>query len=87
MRGLRGMSIRHKVQGIVAISCAVSLLVASAVFTIYDRATFLHTKTGALQASAQMIGANSTAALLFHDADSAREILSALQAQPHVVHA
>jgi len=31
-----------------------------------------------------MIGSNSTAALAFHDAGSAREILSALQAKPHV---
>ena len=87
MRSFREMSIRHKLQSIVAVSCAAALLVASAVFTVYDRATFLHTKTAALQASAQMIGANSTAALLFHDANSAHEILSALQAQRHVVHA
>ena len=42
------MSIRHKVQGIVAVSCAAALLAASAVFAIYDRATFMHSKTAAL---------------------------------------
>jgi hypothetical protein len=34
-----------------------------------------------------MIGTNSTAALTFHDAGSAREILIALQARSHVTNA
>jgi diguanylate cyclase (GGDEF)-like protein/PAS domain S-box-containing protein len=34
-----------------------------------------------------MIGSNSTAALSFGDINSAREILSALHAKPHVIHA
>jgi PAS domain S-box-containing protein len=84
MRGLRDMSIRHKLQGIVLAACAVALLVASAAFTLYDRSTSLAAKTADLVASAKMIGSNSTAALTFHDAKSAREILSALQAKQHV---
>jgi len=84
MRSYRDMSIRHKLQGIVIIACGVALLVASAAFTLYDRTTFLRTKTEDLIASAKMIGSNSTAALTFHDAASAREILSALRAKPHV---
>ncbi len=87
MRLLRDMSIRRQVQGIVAASCTLAVLVASAVFTIYDRSTFLSTKTDDLRGSAEMIGANSAAALLFRDPNSAHEILSALRAQPHVVHA
>jgi two-component system sensor histidine kinase/response regulator len=87
MRSYRDMSIRHKLQGIVIVNCGVALLIASVVFTFYDRATFLRTKTEDLTASAKMIGSNITAALMFHDAGSAREILSALQAKPHVTNA
>jgi PAS domain S-box-containing protein len=65
----------------------VALFVASAAFTIYDRTTFPRAKTADLLASAKMIGSNSTAALTFHDAKSAREILSALQAKEHVTNA
>ncbi len=87
MRSYRDLSIRHKLQGIVIIACAVALVVASAAFTIYDRTTFLRAKARDLIASAKMIGSNSTAALTFHDSKSAQETLSALQANSHVIHA
>jgi uncharacterized membrane protein affecting hemolysin expression len=81
------LSIRHKLQGIVAFVCGMALFVASATFTFYDRTTFLCAKTDDLMASAKMIGSNSTAALIFHDSKSAREILNALHAKLHVIHA
>ncbi len=83
----RKLTIRQKLQSIVMASCGVALVLASVAFTYYDRTTFLHSKTEDLIASAKMIGSNSTAALTFHDAGSAREILSALQANPHVMDA
>jgi PAS domain S-box-containing protein len=82
-----GLSIRQKLQTIVMATCAAALLVASVVFALFDRSTFLRTKTQDLSASAKMVGSNSTAALSFSDARSAREILSALQAKPNVTHA
>ena len=84
MRSYRDLTIRQKLQAIVMASCAVALVVASIAFTLYDRTTFLHAKREDLIASAKMIGSNSTAALTFHDAGSARDILSALQAKPRV---
>src|ERR1700685_134442 len=87
MRSYLDLSIQHKLQGIVMITSGVALLVASAAFTLYDRSTFLQAKTQELSASAKMVGSNSTAALSFGDAKSAREVLSALQAQQHVIHA
>jgi two-component system sensor histidine kinase/response regulator len=87
MCSYRNMSIRHKLQGIVLTACAAALLMASAAFTLYDRSTFLLTKSEDLIASAKMIGSNSTAALTFHDAGSGREVLSALQAKPDVTNA
>ena len=63
MGGYRDLSIRKKLQGIVMVTSAAALLVASVVFTLYDRSTFLFAKTQDLRASAQMVGSNSTAAL------------------------
>jgi two-component system sensor histidine kinase/response regulator len=87
MRAYLNWSIQHKLQGIIMATAGVALLVASAVFTLYDRSTFLHAKAQDLSASARMVGSNSTAALSFGDAKSAQEVLSALQAQQNVIHA
>src|SRR3984893_13819403 len=87
MLSYRDISIRHKLQGIVIIASGVALLVASVAFTIYDRTTYLGTKTNDLIASAQMIGSNSTAAITFHDSKSGQETLHALRARPHIIHA
>jgi PAS domain S-box-containing protein len=81
------LSIRQKLQVIVMVTCTVALLVASAVFTLYDRNTFLNAKAQGLLATAEMIGSNSTATLTFRDPVSAAEILSALRAQPRVIRA
>src|SRR3984885_11293918 len=87
MRSYRDLSIRQKLQTIVMVTSAVALVVASVAFTLYDRSTFLSAKTQDLSAVATMIGSNSTAALSFGDAKSAREILSALRAKPNVINA
>src|SRR5271170_7681322 len=87
MRWHRDLSIRQKLQGIVIVTSGAALLTASAVFTLYDRSTFLHAKAQGLDTSARMIGSNSTAALTFGDTKSAGEILAALRAQQNVMHA
>jgi PAS domain S-box-containing protein len=87
MRSYLDLSIRQKLQTIVMVSSAAALLVASVGFSVYDRSTFLRAKTEDLSAAATMIGSNSTAALSFGDAKSAREILSALQAKQNVINA
>jgi PAS domain S-box-containing protein len=87
MRSYLDLSIQHKLQGIVMVISAVALLVASLGFTLYDRSTFLQAKTQDLSAAAKMVGSNSTAALSFGDAQSAREVLSALQAKQNVINA
>ncbi len=87
MRSYRDLSIRQKLQSIVLITSAVALLVASVVFTLYDRSTFIRAKIQDLSASAKMVGSNSTAALSFGDAKAAKEILAALQAKQNVIQA
>jgi PAS domain S-box-containing protein len=87
MRSYMDFSIRQKLQVIVMATSAAALLVASVVFALFDRSTFLRVKTQDLSAAAKMVGSNSTAALIFGDAKSAAEILSALQAKENVTNA
>jgi PAS domain S-box-containing protein len=87
MRSYLDLSIQKKLQVIVMVTSAAALVVASIVFTLYDRSTFLRSKTQDLSATATMIGSNSTAALSFGDAKSAKEILAALRAKPNVINA
>lgn len=87
MRSYMDFSIRQKLQTIVMTTSATALLVASVVFALFDRSTFLQAKTQDLIAAAKMVGSNSTAALTFGDAQSAGEILSALRAKQNVTHA
>ena len=87
MSWYQDLSIRKKLQAIVMIVCGATLVMVAVLFTLYDRATFLHEKTQDIIASARMIGSNSTAALTTHDTRLAREILNALQEKQHVVNA
>jgi PAS domain S-box-containing protein len=84
---LRDLSIRTKLQGILVVTSGVALLLASAVFTLYDRVTFVRAKKDDLGAAARMVGVNSTAALAFGDSKAAAEILTALEAKQHVTDA
>src|SRR3984893_9401935 len=87
MHWYQDLSIPIKLRAIVMITCGTALVVAAALFTLYDRATFLREKTQDLNATAKMIGSNSAAALSFHDTRLAREVMNALQAKQHVVNA
>ena len=87
MSSYKDLSIRQKLQTIVMATSAAALLVASVVFALFDRSTFLRAKTQDLSVAARMVGSNSTAALSFGDAKSAGEILSALQAKQNVINA
>ncbi len=81
----RDLSIRRKLMLIIMVTSSVALLLACAAFIGYDRYTFRRAKVHDLMTVADMIGSNSTAALAFGDADSAREILGALRAKEHIV--
>src|SRR5713101_5829740 len=85
MRAFRDFSIRRKLRLIIMLTSSVALLLACTVFITYDRYSFRRGKVEDLTALADIIGSNSTAALAFGDADSAREILGALRAKQHIV--
>jgi signal transduction histidine kinase/CheY-like chemotaxis protein/HPt (histidine-containing phosphotransfer) domain-containing protein len=82
---IRDLSIRRKLMLITIIISGAALMVACAAFTAYDYITFRRLMVGQLITSADVIGANSTAAISFGDRDAAREALSSLHADPTVM--
>jgi signal transduction histidine kinase len=64
-----------------------TLLLSSLVFVVNESITFWRAEKDKLTALADIIGANSTAALSFNDPKAAEETLSGLKATPHVISA
>jgi two-component system, sensor histidine kinase and response regulator len=87
MRRLEQLSVRQKLTAIILLTSSVGILLACTVFAVYDAITFLRTLANDLGTVAEITGSNSTAALTFGDAASAREILSSLRAQKNIVDA
>jgi two-component system, sensor histidine kinase and response regulator len=83
----RHTSIRQKLTRIVLVASSVSVLVACTVFAVYDIATFRISMTNDLITLAEIVGANSSAAITFGDQEAAHEILASLTARPHIVEA
>ena len=80
-------SIRRKLTLIILVTCAVSILVACAALAVYDVFAFRNAMESQLMSTAGIAGSNSTAALAFSDARAARETLSSLRSEPHIVQA
>jgi PAS domain S-box-containing protein len=83
----RSLSIRQKITRLVLLTCGVAMLAACGIFATYDYATSRTSLARDLTTLAQITGSNSTAAISFDDAQSAREILASLSVQPHIVEA
>lgn len=80
-------SIRTKLTSIVFITCGAAILLACAIFAVYDIVTFQTSLKKELATVAEITGSNTSAALAFGDANGAREILNSLRAQTHIVEA
>ena len=80
-------SIRGRLTRIVLISCGVAVATAFSIFAVYDVHIARQSRLQFLATLAQITGTNSTAALSFHDARAASEILQSLRAGKELVHA
>lgn len=87
MRVVRNWSIKQKLTLIIMATSAVAVLLACAAFAVYDFFTLRQAMVRDLSTMADIIGANSTAALTFGDPQAAGEILATLNAKPHIVSA
>src|SRR3989442_6551781 len=82
---LRDKPIRQKLMAILLLTSAVVLVLTCAAFLAYEFVTFRQTTLKSLSTLGRIIAANSTASLAFQNEGDAREILSALRAEPHIV--
>jgi signal transduction histidine kinase/CheY-like chemotaxis protein/methyl-accepting chemotaxis protein len=82
---LRTLSIKRKLMLITMSTSTVALLLASAGLVVYDLVAFRSQMSDDLMTQAEIVGANSMAALAFRDGSAAREILSALKARESIV--
>ena len=82
---LRTLSIKRKLMLITMSTSTVALLLASVGFVVYDLVAFRNQMSDDLMTQAEIVGANSMAALAFNDGPAAREILSALKARESIV--
>jgi PAS domain S-box-containing protein len=77
--------IQRKLMTILLMTSGLVLLLTSAAFVTYEFLTFRQTSVRQLSTLGEIIASNSTAALAFDNPDDARETLSALKAERHVV--
>ncbi len=84
MSALRDMSIGRKLTAIILSITAVTLLLACGVMISYDVITTRRAMVRDASTLADMVADNSTAALTFHDAQAAQDVLKSLRTQPHV---
>ena len=87
MQNFRDLPINRKLMLIIMLTSTAALLLACTAFVIYDIKTFRDAMVDELSSLAEIVGANSTAALTFDDQGAAEEILASLRAKPHIVFA
>jgi hypothetical protein len=81
----RNLSVRHKLRLIVMATVTAALLCACAAVLVYLRIAAREGMRNDLEVMAQMLGANSTAALSFEDEKVGAEILSSLRVKRQIV--
>jgi signal transduction histidine kinase/DNA-binding response OmpR family regulator len=87
MSRTKDRSIAQRLTWMNMLVCAVALLLACTSFIGYDLISFRTARVRYLSTQAQIIGANTAAALLFDDPESASKTLSALKADPQILSA
>ena len=84
MSWVQNMSIGRKLMVIIMAISALTLLLACFAIVVYDIIELRRGMVNDASTLANMVAENSTAALTFHDAQAAKEVLRSLHTQPHV---
>lgn len=78
-------SIRRKLTRIIMFTSTVTLIFACLAFAVYDTIMFNKGEEEEALSLAEIVGINSTAALMFNDVKSGKENLEALRSKSHIV--
>ena len=84
MRHFGDLSIRHKLSTLFMAISGFTALAVSCPVALLDVMTFKHAAAQNLAVLGDVLAGNSTAALTFRDAESARDVLQAVRAEPDV---
>ena len=87
MSWMANLPIRRKLSVVILLTCTFVLLLAIAGLATYELFDFRRALARDMTVLADILGTNTRAALRFQDDTAARETLSALQSEPHVVSA
>ncbi len=79
------LPVKYKLRLIIVSAVAIALLMAGALVVVYDQIAFRNDLRNDLAVSAEIIGNNSSAALVFRDPEAAGEILGGLKARRHML--
>lgn len=81
----RNASIRRQLTLVVLCTSFLGLGIVSAIFELYERASFRASLTAELSTLADTVGANSAASLTFYDRKSAEDVLAGLGSEHHIL--
>ena len=84
MKTFRDWSIRRKLTGLFVIMACITVIIVSLPMGTFDLLGLRRSMARDLATLADVLARNSTAALIFHEADAARDVLQALRAEPSV---
>ena len=85
MRRLADLSLRHRLTLVMTLTTGLALVVAGSGLLVFEAAQLYRQCARDLASIAEMVGANSGAALAFGDQKAARETLKALRSRPDIV--
>ena len=85
MRWIEDLPLKRKLTLVIVGTCTVSLITACAALAVYEMVDFRRTMARDMTVLADILGANTHAALAFDDGEAANGLLRALQAEPHIV--
>src|SRR5512142_2319468 len=83
----RNLPVKHKLRLVIMATVSCALMLACAAVVVYDQIAARESMRNDLDVLAEIFSANSTAALSFNDRPAAEELLSTLQAKPHITFA
>jgi serine phosphatase RsbU (regulator of sigma subunit) len=84
MARFRDLPIRSKLMTGFMLTSLAALLIMMGALAYYDRETFRNEALADVNVLAGVIGENSSSSLVFNDPETARSMLGALRAQPHI---
>jgi PAS domain S-box-containing protein len=84
MQAFRQMSVTEKIRLVTVLITSTALVLAGLIMLGFEIYSFYHSRVQDLAALGDVIGANSSAALIFHDPSSAAEILHGLSRKQNV---